>query len=141
MGTHFFDTSENWLSMTSASLALLILAVIPIWVGSFVSLRMMKKSSQKTKLEQDDAHVLSTQHALVFPIIGSIAIFYTYLALKSIDPEYINEGIIIVTSLLSTALFSNTLLLIAKNNMSRSWLDKIENYKFSFSRQGKGIYD
>ncbi|KAG1470727.1 hypothetical protein G6F56_002514 [Rhizopus delemar] len=125
--------------MTSASLALLILAVIPIWVGSFVSLRMMKKSSQKTKLEQDDAHVLSTQHALVFPIIGSIAIFYTYLALKSIDPEYINEGIIIVTSLLSTALFSNTLLLIAKNNMSRSWLDKIENYKFSFSRQGKEV--
>lgn len=144
MVSHYFNTTDDWLTSTGASLALLVLAMIPICIGSYVSLSMMKNSTGNNRtrsdsLEEDKRmHVLSTQHALAFPIIGSIAIFYTYLALKSIDPEYINEGITIATSVLSTALFSNTILLVAKNNMPRTWLNRIENYQLSFSRQGEG---
>lgn len=144
MVSHYFNTTDDWLTSTGASLALLILAMIPICIGSYVSLSRMKKprgnnTTRSVSLEEDKRmHVLSTQHALAFPIIGSIAIFYTYLALKSIDPEYINEGMTIATSVLSTALFSNTILLVAKNNMPRTWSSKIENYQLSFSRQGEG---
>ncbi|KAG1381795.1 hypothetical protein G6F61_002848 [Rhizopus arrhizus] len=145
MVSHYFNTTDDWLTSTGASLALLILAMIPICIGSYVSLSRMKKprgnnTTRSVSLEEDKRmHVLSTQHALAFPIIGSIAIFYTYLALKSIDPEYINEGMTIATSVLSTALFSNTILLVAKNNMPRTWSSKIENYQLSFSRQGEEV--
>ncbi|KAI9269347.1 peptidase A22B, signal peptide peptidase [Sporodiniella umbellata] len=141
MGTRFFTTTENWLSTTSAFLGLLALAVTPIWIGSFVSLSVVKKKDKGVRFEPEKTRILSAQHALAFPIVGSIAVFYTYLALKSIDPEYINDGIVIIASILTTALFSNTLLMIAKNNMSSSWIEKIENYKFSFSKQGNEVFN
>lgn len=147
--SYYFNTSDQLLTLSGASLALLILAMTPICIGSFISLRMMQKPTARKRRRirfengfedetEERTHVISTRHALFFPVIGFVAIFYTYLALKTIRPEYINEAITIATSIVSTALFSNTILLIAKNNIPRKWLDKIGDYKFCFSRQGRG---
>lgn len=143
----YFNTTDDWLTLIGASLALLALAMVPICIGSSISLQMMKTPSKKkimfaNTVDEDEvkAQVLSSRHALFFPIVGFIALFYTYLALKAIDPEYINEGIAIMTSILSTALMSNTILLVAKSNIPNQWLEKIDDYQFSFSRRGQGKF-
>ncbi|CAO3697786.1 hypothetical protein CU097_006180 [Rhizopus azygosporus] len=142
----YFNTTDDWLTLIGASLALLALAMVPICIGSSISLQMMKTPSKKKimfahTMDDDEVktQVLSSRHALFFPIAGFIALFYTYLALKAIDPEYINEGIAIMTSILSTALMSNTILLVAKNNIPNQWLEKIDDYQFSFSRRGQAM--
>ncbi|CEG76783.1 hypothetical protein RMATCC62417_11635 [Rhizopus microsporus] len=142
----YFNTTDDWLTLIGASLALLALAMVPICIGSSISLQMMKTPSKKkimfaNTMDEDEVktQVLSSRHALFFPIVGFIALFYTYLALKAIDPEYINEGIAIMTSILSTALMSNTILLVAKNNIPNQWLEKIDDYQFSFSRRGQAM--
>ncbi|CEJ05142.1 hypothetical protein RMCBS344292_19090 [Rhizopus microsporus] len=140
----YFNTTDDWLTLIGASLALLALAMVPICIGSSISLQMMKTPPKKkimfaNTMDEDEVktQVLSSRHALFFPIVGFIALFYTYLALKAIDPEYINEGIAIMTSILSTVLMSNTILLVAKNNIPNQWLEKIDDYQFSFSRRGQ----
>lgn len=88
-----------------AYISLVIMAVIPIWIGSFNSVVFNKK--QKESGEKIES--MSKKDAAMFPIIASCALFGLYVFFKIFSKEYINLllalyffviGVICVTNLL-----------------------------------------
>jgi len=88
-----------------AYISLVIMAVIPIWFGSFKSVIFNKK--QKESGEKIES--MSKKDAAMFPIIASCALFGLYIFFKLFSKEYINLllalyffviGVICVTNLL-----------------------------------------
>lgn len=88
-----------------AYISLVIMAIIPIWVGSFKSVVFNKK--QKESGEKIES--MSKKDAAMFPIIASCALFGLYIFFKIFSKEYINLllalyffviGVICVTNLL-----------------------------------------
>jgi len=88
-----------------AYISLVIMAVIPIWIGSFKSVVFNKK--QKESGEKIES--MSKRDAAMFPIIASCALFGLYIFFKIFSKEYINLllalyffviGVICVTNLL-----------------------------------------
>jgi len=69
-----------------AYISLVIMAVIPIWFGSFKSVIFNKK--QKESGEKIES--MSKKDAAMFPIIASCALFGLYIFFKLFSKEYIN---------------------------------------------------
>jgi len=69
-----------------AYISLVIMAVIPIWFGSFKSVIFNKK--QKESGEKIES--MSKKDAAMFPIIASCALFGLYIFFKIFSKEYIN---------------------------------------------------
>merc|ERR1711962_93459 len=69
-----------------AYISLVIMAVIPIWFGSFKSVIFSKK--QKESGEKIES--MSKKDAAMFPIIASCALFGLYIFFKLFSKEYIN---------------------------------------------------
>ncbi|CAL8092666.1 unnamed protein product [Calicophoron daubneyi] len=64
-----------------ASSALFIMALIPIFIGSF-------RSTKKSK--DEDIEVVTSNDAATFPIFASVALFGIYLVFKYVPKEYVN---------------------------------------------------
>jgi len=80
--------------MGVAYTAILIMALVPIWVGSHRSLnqKAVMQGQKNTKLKKDEYTVetLSSKDAYMFPVIGSGVLFGLYLLFKYFSKEYVN---------------------------------------------------
>ncbi|KAK3844818.1 MAG: signal peptide peptidase-domain-containing protein [Linnemannia gamsii] len=78
------------------------MAVVPIYFGSFASLKKwknpkQKKKSKKDKDDSDDSddedevtESMSLEDAYMFPIFGSMTLFGLYLVFRFVDKTYVN---------------------------------------------------
>ncbi|XP_026331620.1 minor histocompatibility antigen H13-like [Hyposmocoma kahamanoa] len=69
-----------------AYLSLVIMATLPIFFGSFRSVKYLKE--QKELGEQHET--MSNKDALMFPLIASVALFSLYICFQFFSKEYIN---------------------------------------------------
>eukprot|EP01132_Coremiostelium_polycephalum_P006100 gene6100-7599_t len=122
------DATKQPLELTNgllfAYIAIWIMAVIPIYIGSYMSLK-------ETKVE-----AMSRSDAYKFPIVGSFFLFGLYLAFKFVDKDLINKvlsyyfilfGALAMTQLLSM-LFKKVFNL--KQNKEPLFRFTIPNIKF-----------
>jgi minor histocompatibility antigen H13 len=73
---------ELSLSLGITYFSMLIMALIPIIIGSFLSVFK--------EIDADDKEVMSKHDAMMFPVIGSCVLFGLYLLFKFFSKEYIN---------------------------------------------------
>ncbi|RKP11072.1 peptidase A22B, signal peptide peptidase, partial [Thamnocephalis sphaerospora] len=88
--------------LLTAYLALGTMAVVPIYFGSYSSLKKIKASSnpqaekrpeddhESSDEEEEEAESLSTEDAYMFPLIGSGVLFSLYLVFRYLNKEYVN---------------------------------------------------
>ncbi|XP_071965781.1 minor histocompatibility antigen H13-like [Antedon mediterranea] len=72
--------------MAVAYSSLLIMALLPIFVGSFRSVKFLKDR----KLNGEAVETMSSKDAAMFPVYASAALFGIYLVFKFFSKEYIN---------------------------------------------------
>ncbi|KAI9023505.1 signal peptide peptidase-domain-containing protein [Phycomyces nitens] len=129
--------------------ALMSMALVPIYVGSIASLKTMKRpeNAQKSKKspsplddsDDEDAagETLTTNDALMFPIIASGVLFSLYMLYRYLDERYLNYGITAYFSIVGCAAMTKTGLMVAKAVVPLSLLKNVEKYKLSLSKGGK----
>ncbi|RKP28088.1 signal peptide peptidase-domain-containing protein [Syncephalis pseudoplumigaleata] len=86
--------------LLTAYVALSTMAVVPIYYGSFLSLKKIKRPApSKHKADADvsseseseeETESLSTEDAYMFPLLGSAVLFSMYLIFRFLNKEYIN---------------------------------------------------
>jgi len=80
--------------MLCAQAALLIMALIPIYLGTKASITSLIKRraaiARGEKVAADDIEILQTKDAMKFPLTASCALFGLYVVVKTIDPTYLN---------------------------------------------------
>ncbi|OAD66872.1 hypothetical protein PHYBLDRAFT_89550, partial [Phycomyces blakesleeanus NRRL 1555(-)] len=131
--------------------ALMSMALVPIYVGSIASLKTMKRpeNAQKSKKslspldDSDDedvgADTLTTNDALMFPIIASGVLFSLYMMYRYLDERYLNYGITAYFSIVGCAAMTKTGLMVAKAVTPLSLLKNVDKYKVSLSKGGKRL--
>ncbi|KAI8339393.1 signal peptide peptidase-domain-containing protein [Chlamydoabsidia padenii] len=131
--------------------ALMTMAVIPIYTGSFASLTGMKRPANAPKkkstspLEDSDdeegvSETLSASDAWMFPVMGSITLFSLYLIFRYVHKDYINMMITGYFGLMGTMAMAKTGLLVAQKTIPTTLLKHIQPYKLTLSTKGKDIY-
>lgn len=132
--------------------SLLTMAFLPIYVGSFESLKGIKRpknaaprKKSQNPLEDSDSESesitesLSANDAWMFPVFGSGVLFSLYLLFRFLNKEYINYLLTAYFSILGCAAIAKVGLLIAKITIPLSVLKHVEKYKITISKQGKRI--
>ncbi|KAL7056345.1 hypothetical protein AAHC03_021139 [Spirometra sp. Aus1] len=82
------QTAELNFESAIASLALFLMAIIPIYIGSKRSVKALKSSLERENTET--LEILSKEDAMKFPIYASIALLGIYLVFKLFAAKYIN---------------------------------------------------
>ncbi|GAB5587639.1 hypothetical protein Unana1_02539 [Umbelopsis nana] len=134
--------------------SLLTMAFLPIYVGSFESLKGIKRpknaaprKKSQNPLEDSDSESesitesLSANDAWMFPVFGSGVLFSLYLLFRFLNKEYINYLLTAYFSILGCAAIAKVGLLIAKTTIPLSVLKHVEKYKITISKQGKHLYN
>nr|ACO10472.1 Minor histocompatibility antigen H13 [Caligus rogercresseyi] len=70
--------------------ALLIMALVPIFVGSFRSVTSHKKQKEDSARTGEKPETMTTYDAAMFPLIASSALFGLYIFFQIFSKEYIN---------------------------------------------------
>jgi len=128
-----------------AYLALGLMAVIPIYVGSFKSLKRLPRTKPRlpeshpdysSDEEEDTSETLSQEDAYWFPVIGSVVLFSLYLVFKLFDKEHVN--------MLLTAYFALIGVVALGNSMEAfvRWISgrKEHGYHFRLTKRGKELF-
>lgn len=84
--TKFAPTPEG---MACAYLSLMFMALVPIFVGSFKSIRHQVETHAKFRETGEQAETMTDKDAAFFPIIASCALFSFYILIK-ISPDLVN---------------------------------------------------
>ncbi|XP_011497065.1 PREDICTED: minor histocompatibility antigen H13 [Ceratosolen solmsi marchali] len=123
--------------------SLVIMAILPIFFGSYRSVKHHKEQQKKFEISGEKPGIMTQKDAAMFPFISSMALFGLYIFFQVILREYINLlltgyffvlGILalchlsspVITSLVPTAIPKTQYhLQLAKEN------DDIINYKFN----------
>ncbi|RIB09847.1 signal peptide peptidase-domain-containing protein [Gigaspora rosea] len=127
--------------------ALGIMAVVPIYYGSFASVKWPKKSKQKRKSpghetdssseEESSAESLSTEDAYLFPIFGSVVLFSLYLIFKLLDKEYVNYLVTAYFAFLGVVAVTNVGVHVVKSVFKL----KVDAYKLVLTKKAKELYN
>ncbi|CAI2171620.1 14129_t:CDS:2 [Funneliformis geosporum] len=124
--------------------ALGIMAVVPIYYGSFSSVKWPKqkatfKRSNDTDSSSEDessSESLSTEDAYMFPVFGSIVLFSLYLVFKLLDKEYVNYLVTGYFGFLGVIAMTNVGVHVVKNVSGI----RLDSYKFVLTKKAKEIY-
>jgi minor histocompatibility antigen H13 len=119
------------------------MAVVPIYYGSFASVKWPKKKTSKQIPDTDSSsedessfESLSTEDAYMFPVFGSIVLFSLYLVFKLLDKEYVNYLVTGYFAFLGVIALTNFGVHIIKNGSGL----KQDAYKFVLTKKSKEIY-
>ncbi|CAB4385336.1 unnamed protein product [Rhizophagus irregularis] len=130
-------------SLLIAYVALGTMAVVPIYYGSFASVKWPKKKTSKQIPDTDSSsedessfESLSTEDAYMFPVFGSIVLFSLYLVFKLLDKEYVNYLVTGYFAFLGVIALTNAGVHIIKNGSGL----KLDAYKFVLTKKSKEIY-
>ncbi|KAJ2996765.1 hypothetical protein HDV02_006207 [Globomyces sp. JEL0801] len=111
-----------------AYIALVIMALVPIYIGSWASL-------DSSLL--DDEEQISTSEALLFPVFGSISLFSLYLLLNYLDPSLVN---LVLTGLFITVSSSSLFLMILRISL-KCFDFNTDTYHFKLTEGANDILD
>jgi hypothetical protein len=159
MAENVFNFIDDHVGLQIASIALLSLAMIPIGAGSFSSLRTLKNpSTQRNRShrhrlrsdsrsdydsdEEDEHHrdfakTITVKDTFLFPIIASGVVYIVSVLITTVNPDYVNYAIEVLTSVFSCAIFSSTAIIVAKNYLPFNLMNQ---YKFSLKSEDKRTY-
>lgn len=87
--TKFTPTPEG---MACAYLSLMFMALVPIFVGSFKSIKHQVETHAKFRETGEQAETMTDKDAAFFPIIASCALFGFYILIK-ISPDLVNMAV------------------------------------------------
>lgn len=87
--TKFTPTPEG---MACAYLSLMIMALLPIFVGSFKSIKHQVETHAKCRETGEQAETMTDRDAAIFPLIASCALFGFYILIK-LSPELVNLAV------------------------------------------------
>lgn len=87
--TKFSPTPEG---MACAYLSLMIMALAPIFVGSFKSIKHQVETHAKCRETGEQAETMTDRDAAIFPLIASCALFGFYILIK-LSPELVNLAV------------------------------------------------
>ncbi|KAI9487159.1 MAG: signal peptide peptidase-domain-containing protein [Benjaminiella poitrasii] len=146
------ESSTKELGLYIAYGVILTMAVIPIYAGSFATIKSMKRPANAPKPKKSDnpledsddedepaVESLSSGDAYLFPVIGSAVLFGLYLAFRYLDKEYINYVMTIYISITGCMAITKTFLMIAKAITPKSILKHVSKYKVTLSKRSKNI--
>lgn len=126
-----------------AYVALGIMALAPIYYGSFASVKWPKKKNSKQSPDTDSSsedessfESLSTEDAYMFPVFGSIVLFSLYLVFKLLDKEYVNYLVTGYFAFLGVIALTNVGVHLIKNGSGL----RLDAYKFVLTKKSKEIY-
>ena len=75
--------------MICAYASLMIMALVPIFVGSFKSIKHQVETKARTRLTGEQAETMTDRDAAMFPLIASCALFGFYILIK-LSPDLVN---------------------------------------------------
>ncbi|KAI7905654.1 signal peptide peptidase-domain-containing protein [Cokeromyces recurvatus] len=169
MTEKFFDFIDDYIGLQVASIALLSLAVMPIVIGSYCSIKGNRKrkarsrrsrsrsmsrlrsshhyyDSEEEENEDRDSEeerriskVVTSKDAFLFPIIASSFVYFISWMIEVFNPIIVNNITMISTSILSCAVFTSTVISILKKLAPSSIAKHIGLYSFSFSNQNRRL--
>jgi len=70
--------------------SLLIMALIPIWIGSFRSVKSHKEMRENSDRTGEKPETMSQKDAAMFPLIASCALFGLYIFFQVFSKEHVN---------------------------------------------------
>ncbi|CAG8525159.1 8376_t:CDS:2 [Scutellospora calospora] len=133
------------IGLLTAYAALGIMAIVPIYFGSFASVKWPKKIKQKqdpgrdadsSSEEESASESLSTEDAYLFPIFGSVVLFSLYLIFKLLDKEYVDYLVTAYFSFLGVVAVTNVGVQVIKNVGKF----KFDAYKLALTKKAKELY-
>lgn len=85
----FTPTTEG---MACAYVSIMLMALIPIFVGSFKSIKHQVETHAKCRETGEQAETMTDKDAAIFPLIASCALFGFYILMK-INPDLVNLAV------------------------------------------------
>lgn len=79
----------NSQDMACAYLSLMVMALLPILIGSFKSIKHHIETKAKCQETGEQAETMTDKDAAMFPLIASVALFSFYILIK-INPDLVN---------------------------------------------------
>lgn len=135
-------TTDPELTIFITYVAIIILSLIPIYVGSFKSVKQPKTEEEKKKAEEDsESEEESIEHfslddAKQFPFIGSFALLSLFFVYKFFDKKYLNYLITAYFSIIGIGSLTQSLSYLTEFIMGK----KLNNeYKLSLTKKGEKI--
>ncbi|CAJ0763548.1 1884_t:CDS:2, partial [Entrophospora sp. SA101] len=123
--------------------ALGTMAVVPIYYGSFASVKWPKKKktecakfdheAESSDEEDSSTESLSTEDAYLFPIIGSVVLFSLYLVFKLLNKDYVNYLVTGYFAFLGVIAVTNVGVYIVKNVIGL----KVDSYKIRLTKKAE----
>ncbi|XP_065182967.1 minor histocompatibility antigen H13-like [Sycon ciliatum] len=98
--------------------ALVVLAVLPIIIGSIRSVEFLKKA-RVSKKAGEDVDVISTKDAMMFPVFASCALLGLYIVFKALGEQYVNWLLNIYIFIFSSLALSRALNVILRPILSK----------------------
>ncbi|KAI8981644.1 signal peptide peptidase-domain-containing protein [Mycotypha africana] len=88
---------------------------------------------------KDVSKVITLKDAWIFPLIASAFVYGFENLIDVVDPEYINQGMKILTSALFCTVFSSTTVALLKNILPANVYNYFGRFKFSYSTKSKRL--
>lgn len=85
----FTPTPEG---MACAYVSIMLMALIPIFVGSFKSIKHQVETHAKCRETGEQAETMTDKDAAIFPLVASCALFGFYILMK-INPDLVNLAV------------------------------------------------
>lgn len=85
----------------------------------------------------DISKVINVKDTLLFPIIASAMVYAVSHLIETVDPLYVNNVIMVLTSILSMTVFSSTTAIVAESILPKRVFDNVGRFKFSYTKKDK----
>lgn len=85
----------------------------------------------------DISKVINVKDTLLFPIIASALVYAVSHLIETVDPLYVNNAIMVLTSILSMTVFSSTTAIVAESILPKQVFDSVGRFKFSYTKKNK----
>lgn len=85
----------------------------------------------------DISKVINVKDTLLFPIIASALVYAVSHLIEAVDPFYVNNVIMVLTSILSMTVFSSTTAIVAESVLPKQVFDSVGRFKFSYTKKNK----
>ncbi|KAG1444667.1 hypothetical protein G6F56_010205 [Rhizopus delemar] len=145
------DLSNTELGLYTAYGAMVTMASVSIYLGSKGSVYNMKKPTNAPKSKKSESPLedsddeeeaiesLTSGHAFMIPIIGSVVLFSTYFAYTYVNMEYINYALTAYFSIMGYAAVTKTSLDLVKGVVPVQCLHYIDRYEVTISKESKNL--
>ncbi|CEP14782.1 hypothetical protein [Parasitella parasitica] len=87
----------------------------------------------------DVSKVVDIKDTFLFPIIASGLVYAVSYLIETVDPLYVNNFFMVLTSILSMTVLSSTAAIVAEAILPKRVFDNIGRFKFSYTKRDKKL--